>query len=155
MKLILIYTYQWFITVIYNKGYDYGSVSIRENISLERAQEVTYFAVRNSIGGFVLLLYFYSSLLLFGPCVFNTSRILEGNLFAIPITLLFLATYGYIAKSHLKPIFKDIIPLETTQEELKKMNSTYLILKFLLPLLFVGFLLAGSYLIGQLEKYAC
>ena len=155
MKLILIYTYQWFITVISNKGYDYGSVSLNKNISIERAQEVAYITVRNCIGGLILLLFFYSCLFLLGPCFFNTSRALEGNLFAIPLTLLFLVGYGYLAKCYLKPIFKDIIPLELGQEELKKMNSTYLTLKFLLPLLFVGFLLAGSYLIGQLEKAVC
>jgi|SRR5690606_5979221 len=155
MKIILIYTYQWFITVIYNKGYDYGRVSLNKNITAERAQEVAYIAVRNSIGGIILLILMYSSLLLFGPCFLNTVRSIEGSLFTLPITFSIVMLYGYLAKQYLKPVFKDIVPLEITQEELKTMNATFVILKFLLPLLFIGFLIAGSYLIGQLEKFVC
>jgi len=155
MKIILIYTYQWFITVIYNKGYDYSSVSLNKNITEESAQEGAYVAVRNSIGGIILLILMYSSLLLFGPCFLNTERSIEGSLFALPITFSIVMLYGYLAKKYLKPVFKDMVPLEITQEELKKMNTAYLILKFLLPLLFIGFLIAGSYLIGQLEKFVC
>lgn len=155
MKIILIYTYQWFITVIYNKGYDYGSATLDKNITAERAQEVAYVAVRNSIGGIILLILLYSSLLMFGPCFFNTDRSIKSSQFALPITFSIVMLYGYLAKKHLKPLFKDILPLEITQDELKKMNHTYLILKFMLPLLFIGFLIAGSYLIGQLEKFTC
>ena len=145
MKIILIYTYQWFITVIYNKGYDYGSISLIKNITLERAQQVAYITVRNSIGAIILLAFFHSSLVVLGTCFLNTNRTLEGNFFAAPITFLLIIAYAHIAKIYLKPIFKDLLPLKITQEELKKMNTTYLILKFLLPLLFIGFLITGSY----------
>jgi len=155
MIIILKYTYQWFLTVIYYKAYDYHRVSLTKTISIERAQEIAYMTVRNNIGGLLLLLFFHSCLVLFGPCFFNTNRTLDGNLFAVPITLLFVMTYGYLAKKHLKPIFNGIKPLESTTEELKKMNHTYLIIKFLLPLLFIGFLFAGSYFIGQIEKLTC
>lgn len=155
MKIILIFIYQWFVTVTFNRGYDYGSVSLIENITLERAQEVAYITLRNCIGGIILLLFFYSSLLILGPCVLDSSRTLEGNLFAVPITLLLLLGYAYMAKKYLKPVFKDILPLEITQDELKKMNHTYLIIRFMLPLLFIGFLISGSYFIGQLEKFTC
>lgn len=155
MKIILKYSYQWFLTVIYYKAYDYNGFSLTKTISIETAQELAYIAVRNSIGSLLLLLFFYSAIVLLGPCFFNTSRALDGSLFAVPITLLFLLAYSHIAKKHLKPIFKDITPLESTMEELKKMNYTYLIIKFLLPLLFIGFLLVGSYFIGQIEKLIC
>ncbi|EKF53917.1 hypothetical protein I215_15065 [Galbibacter marinus] len=155
MKIILKYTFQWFLTVIYYKAYGYNGVSLTRTITTDRAQQVAYITVRNSIAGLLLLLLFHAALIVLGPCFFNAERTLDGNLFAVPVTVLFLLTYGYLAKKYLKPIFKDIMPLGSSIEEFKKMNYTFLAIRFLLPLLFIGFLLSGSYFIGQIEKLAC
>lgn len=57
MKIILKYSYQWFLTVIYYKAYDYNGFSLTKTISIETAQELAYIAVRNSIGSLLLLLF--------------------------------------------------------------------------------------------------
>src|SRR5690606_27443852 len=101
------------------------------------------------------LLFFYSAIVLLGSCSFNTSRALDGSLIAVPITLLILLAYRHIAKKHINPIFKLITSFKSIMEVLHKMNYLYLIIKFLLPLLFIGFLLVGSYFIGQIEKLIC
>lgn len=155
MKDILIYTYQWFLTVIYNKGYDYNKASLNNKISIERAQEVAFFTLRNILGIliFILLVILYS--LITGPCLFNTRTFLRGNLTALIIVFLLIMIYGYISKIHIKPIFKGILPKEVTENELKKMNIKYIAILVIMPILVVGSLIGIGYIVGQLEKILC
>src|SRR5690606_20460505 len=126
MKDILIYTYQWLLTVTYNKGYDYGKVPLNKNMTCERAQEAAYFTIRNIVGAVIYLLLCLSYGIISGPCFLNSRTIFKRSLEAFIIVFSHVMIYGYISKIYLKPDFKAILPKEDTQNELQKMNTTYM-----------------------------
>jgi len=155
MKDILIYTYQWLLTVTYNKGYDYGKVSLNKNMTCERAQEAAYFTIRNIVGAVIYLLLCLSYGIISGPCFLNTRTFLKGSLAAFIIVFSLVMIYGYISKIYLKPVFIGILPKEVTENELKKMNTKYISLIVIFPIIFVSILICGGLITGRLERMFC